>query len=152
CAGYTPPGRLRARWSASTPRGSGARPPTRRRIPACRPARPARARPGSAGARCLRPTAEAADARRRSRTSSGGLSRRRQRVELGEDVGAVRTLEYPVLDLAEDRLAGLHAPRAERVVEILLPDPTDHLGARIARAALAYPRAIAHLGERGLEV
>ena len=51
CAATRRRGTPRARSSASTPRGSGARPPTRSRCRASRRARSARARPGSAGTR-----------------------------------------------------------------------------------------------------
>ena len=70
------PGTPRAPRSASTPRGSGARPPRRSRCPAGRPARPGRARPGTAAARRRAPTAGAADARRRCRPPRGTPSRR----------------------------------------------------------------------------
>ena len=58
----------------STPRGSGARPPTRSRCRAGRRTRSARARPGSAGTRSRRSTAAAAGARRRCRTSCRDLA------------------------------------------------------------------------------
>ena len=58
---------------ASTPRGSGARPPTRSRSRAGRPARSGRGCAGAARTRRRRSTAAAAGARRRSRTSRGVL-------------------------------------------------------------------------------
>ncbi len=73
-------------------------------------------------------------------------------MELGEDVGAALVLEAPVLDLAEDRLAGLSPTGAERLLQPSIPQLPDHLGASVLLAAGAEPGAVPHLGERGLQV
>ena len=73
CARYAPPRRRGTpleRRSASTPPGSGARPPTRSRIPRGPPARPAPVRCGAACALSARPPRGAdSGARRRSRSA-----------------------------------------------------------------------------------
>ena len=69
CAGWRRRGRPRGRWSASTPPGSGARPPRRSRSRAGRPAPPARERRPAALLVQLARRSGGADARRRGRTS-----------------------------------------------------------------------------------
>ncbi len=77
-AGSPRPGTPRAPTSASTPRGSGARPPRRNRSPVCRPARPAPGRPSGDGARSPRTTGGAAGTRRRCRISCVAFRTRRR--------------------------------------------------------------------------
>src|SRR3954453_22470099 len=69
-----------------------------------------------------------------------------------EDLVAVLALRAEVLDLAHDRGERLLAVADERLTERLLPDEVDHLGALVLGAGRADPRAIAHLGQRRLEV
>ena len=73
CAPPRRPGTPRARTSASTPRGSGARPPRRSRTRAGRPAPPGRARPsGERAPSAPAPRAAGSDARRRSQSAFAG--------------------------------------------------------------------------------
>ena len=130
-------GTPRARSSGCTPRGSGARPPTRSRCRAGRRARTARARPGSACTRSRRPTGAGAGARRRSRTS-----RPAERRAHACTAQALR----PGLDLGE-LLGGEHRPqRRDRDLELV------EVGSRVVSRCSSRPGRISTRTQRPLHV
>src|SRR5207245_10428623 len=53
---------------------------------------------------------------------------------------------------AHGQRKGLLAAGPERLGETAIPEPADDLGTRVLAARLPHERAVAHLGEGGLEV
>src|SRR5262249_17033807 len=153
-AATRPRGTPRARWSASTPRGSGARPPTRTRYRWSPRTRSGRARPGSTGTRSRPSTDAGAGARRRSRTSRRrpGELRITERAETLEDLVAPRVARERVLHLGGGGSHEVFAVRPERQLQRGVPQRADQLAARDAFAVLADEGAVAHLGQRGTQI